>query len=128
MYTVCFHSKLSFLPSGDYCLTGLAGAHHLNVVFSETAFNYAKAVSCLRLISIIRVSYKPATVFLGASDHAYCCWKWCWYICNVSNYICVSLCVCLHNILHNLILDLYAHCRLLGKITGEDMNADTTQV
>ena len=77
-----FYSKLSFLV-GDYCLTALAGppdrntpseenmievyrteAHRLNVVFSETAFNYAKAVSCLRLISIVRVSYKPATVFL----------------------------------------------------------------
>ena len=31
-------------------------AHHLNVVFSETAFNCAKAVSCLRLITIVRVS------------------------------------------------------------------------
>ena len=28
--------------------------------------NYAKAVSCLRLIFTIRVSYKPATVYLGA--------------------------------------------------------------
>ena len=33
-------------------------AHCLNVVFSETAFNYAKAVSCLRLITIVRVSDK----------------------------------------------------------------------
>ena len=92
MYTICFHSKLSLLV-GDYCLTALAGppdrntpseenlievyrteTHRLNVVFSETAFNYAKAVSCLRLVSIVRVSYKPATVFRGASDHAYCCW------------------------------------------------------
>ena len=130
MYIVGFYSKLSFLV-GDYCLTALAGppdrntpseenmievyrteAHRLNVVFSETAFNYAKAVSCLRLISIIRVSYKPATVFLGASDHAYCCWKWCWYICNVSSYICVSVCVCvsLHNKLHNLVSDIVGSC------------------
>ena len=64
MYTVCFYSKLSLLI-GDYCLKAPAGppdrntsseenlievyrteAHRLNVVFSETAFNYAKAVSC----------------------------------------------------------------------------------
>ena len=71
MHAVGFYSKLSFLV-GDYCLMALAGppdrntpseenmievyrteAHLLNVVFSETAFNYAKAVSCLQLISII---------------------------------------------------------------------------
>ena len=46
-------------------------AHRLNVVFSETAFNYAKAVSCLRLITIVRVSYKLVSS-LNSSHARYC--------------------------------------------------------
>ena len=59
-------------------------AHCLNVVFSETAFNYAKAVSCLRLIIIARVSDKCHL------SHAWVC------LClHVRVCVCVCVCVCL---------------------------------
>ena len=56
-------------------------ARRLNVVFSETAFNYAKAISCLRLISIIRVSYMQ---------------KWLFSQCQLAHLVCV----CVHTYIH----------------------------